>query len=432
MRHNATCSFLPSLWITICAFFLQTCPKKVTKECETAIQEPICIGIFQSFSGTEASFGRDAMRGIQMASDWINEVQGGIVIGRDRKTTLLRYPIKLIVRDNQSKAGETSTIVRELINRDHVVALIGEVSSGRTLEAAPIAQRYRVPLIVNAASNDKITHGRDFVFRIGYRDSQQGQVIAKYMRALGKRYAALLVDVSKDSSTTIAESFQKQFTILGGYIVADLAYTGGDKDFQSQLTTIKNSRADCLFVPGYYTDCATSMKQAQLLELKLDVFGADGWDAIDLLRIAGQSAEGAVFVSAFSAEDPDPEVQSFVQKYRRKYGQEGPMGFTVTAFDSLMLLADAIQRTKIGNVQNFSLKNIASLKTFRQSVRDALEETNNYEGISGKITFDKNRDPRKPLVLLRIQNEKFRFLQKDFPQKDQAQEEQPVSKSPHR
>lgn len=412
MKHKKTFSFLSSLWIS-CAFFLQSCQKKVTKEYGTEFPA-ICIGIFQSLSGAEASFGQDAMIGIRMAHDWIN-TQGGILIGKNSGAPL-RYPIKLIVRDNQSKAGETSTIVRELISRDHVVALIGEVASGRTLEAAPIAQRYRVPLIANAASNDKITHGRDFVFRTSYCDSQQGQVIAKYMRSLGKSYAALLVDVSKDSSMTIAASFQKQFTILGGCIVADLAYNGGDKDFQAQLTAIKDTRADCLLLPGYYTDCATSMKQAQLLELKLDVFGGDGWDAVDLLRIAGRSAEGAVFVSAFSADDPDPVVQSFVYNYRKKYGPgKSPMTFTVTAFDALMLLADAMERAEINNSQSFNLRNITELKKFRQAVRDALAATNHYEGISGQITFDKNRDPRKPLVLLRIQNEKFQFLQKDLP-----------------
>lgn len=415
MKHTVL-HFLPSLWITICAFFLQSCQKKVTKEYEKEFQEPICIGVFQSLSGTEACFGQDAMIGIQMASDGIN-AQGGILIGRESRGIPLRHPIKLIVRDNQSKAGETSAIVRELIGRDRVVALIGEVSSGRTLEAAPIAQRHRVPLIANAASNDRITQGKDFVFRASYSDSQQGQVVAKYMRSLGKSHAAILMDVSRDSSTTIANSFQKQFVLLGGRIVADLAYSGGDKDFQAQLTTIRKSGADCLFLPGYYTDCATSLKQAQLLGVKLDVFGADGWDATDLIRIAKESAEGAVFVSAFSAEDPDPVVRSFVQNFQRKYGkEEEPMTFTVTAFDTLMLLADAIERARIDNPQNLNFQDVSELKKFRQAVRDALSETRDYKGVSGRITFKASRDPRKPLVLLHIRNGKFRFLQKVTPE----------------
>ncbi|ALJ56606.1 hypothetical protein AMD24_00431 [Candidatus Xiphinematobacter sp. Idaho Grape] len=414
MRHPAF-PFSPSLWITICAFFLQSCQKKVTREYGKEFQESICIGVFQSLSGTEACFGQDAMIGIQMANDRIN-AQGGILIGGKSGGIPLRYPIKLIVRDNQSRAGETSAIVRELISRDRVVALIGEVASGRTLEAAPIAQRYGVPLIANAASNDRITQGKDFVFRASYSDSQQGQVIAEYMRSIGKIHAAILVDVSRDSSTTIADSFQKQFVVLGGCIVADLAYNGGDKDFQAQLTTVKESGADCLFLPGYYTDCATSMKQAQLLELKLDVFGADGWDSTDLIRVAKESAEGAVFVSAFSAEDPDPRVQAFVQNYQRKHGKgERPMAFTATAFDTLMLLADAIERAKI-DPQNLNLHDVSELQKFRRAVRNALSETRGYKGISGQITFEESRDSRKPLVLLRIRNGKFRFLQKVTPE----------------
>ncbi|QQY08708.1 MAG: ABC transporter substrate-binding protein [Candidatus Xiphinematobacter sp.] len=388
----------------------------MTQEYGKGFQEPICIGVFQSLSGTEACFGQDAMIGIQMANDGIN-AQGGVLIGGKSADVPLRYPIKLIVRDNQSKAGETSAIVRELISRDRVVALIGEVASGRTLEAAPIAQRHRVPLIANAASNDKITQGKDFVFRASYSDSQQGQVVARYVRSLGKSRAAILVDISRDSSTTIADSFQKQFVLLGGRIVAELAYNSGDKNFQAQLTTVKESGADCLFLPGNYTDCATSMKQAQLLEMGLDVFGADGWDATDLIRVAREAAEGAVFVSAFSAEDPDLRVQSFVQRYQRKYGKgERPMTFTVTAFDTLMLLANAMERARVNNPQNLNLRDISELQKFRQAVRNALSETHDYKGISGQITFEKSRDPRKPLVLLRIRNGKFRFLQKVTPE----------------
>src|SRR5205085_6361715 len=133
----------------------------------------------------------------------------------------------------------------------------------------------------------------------------------------------------------------------------------------------------------------------QLLELKLDVFGADGWDAVDLMRVAKESAEGAVFVSAFSAEDPDPGVQSFVQNFQRKYGKgERPMTFTATAFDTLMLLADAIERAKIDDPQNLNLHDVSELQKFRQAVRNALSETLDYKGISGHITFEESRDPR--------------------------------------
>ncbi len=368
-------------------FFLQSCQKSTVDHAGKGA-EPIRIGVFQSISGSEASFGQDAMKGIHMAQEEINS-HGG-VLGR---------PIELIIRDNLSKAGETSSIVRELISREHVVALIGEVASGRTLEAAPIAQRSGIPLIANSASNDKITKAGDFVFRVSYRDSQQGEILARYMRSIGKRRAALLVDISKDNSTTIAKSFRKCFLSLGGKIVIEQNYNAGDKDFLSQLTVIRNSGADCLLNPGYYTDAASVLKQSQSLGLKLDTFGSDGWDSMDLIRVAGDAANGAIFTDPFSASDPDPTVQSFVEKYEKKYSDK-PMAFTANGFDALMLVADAIRRAG---------------STDPRAIRDALAATKGYPGVSGKITFDHERDPSKSMVLLRIQDGKFNFVRRETP-----------------
>ena len=368
--------------------FFQSCQKKAVAE--GGGSGPIRIGVFQSLSGSEASFGQDAMKGIRMAEQELN-ARGG-VLGRR---------IELIVRDNQSKPGETSSLVRELISRNGVVALIGEVASGRTLEAAPIAQRSGIPLVVNSASNDRITKAGDFVFRVSYRDSQQGEVLARYARSLGKSRAALLVDISKDNSKTIAESFKKRFTALGGRIVVEQSYNAGDKDFNAQLTVIQNSGADCLLLPGYYTDCASAMKQVQSLGLKLDTFGGDAWDSMDLVRVAGDAVHGAVFTDSFSADDPDPAVQSFVQNYKKEYQNARPMAFTANAFDSLMLLADAIRRAG---------------STHPRAIRDALAATSGYQGVTGKMTFDKDRDPGKSIVLLRIEDGEFKFVRKEVPE----------------
>ncbi|ALJ56775.1 hypothetical protein AMD24_00608 [Candidatus Xiphinematobacter sp. Idaho Grape] len=377
------------------------------------MQEPIRIGVFQSLTGAEASFGQEVMKGIEMAMKEIN-AQGGVLVKWNKKNSL-RCPLEIIVRDNQSKPGETSAIARELISRYRVVALIGEVSSGRTLEAAPIAQRYHVPLLANSASNDRVTKIGNYVFRISYRDSQQGEVLARYIYLLGKRKAALLVDSSRDNSATMADSFKKQFIALGGDIVERQSYNAHDKDFQAQVTTIKNSGADCLFLPGVYTECATIMKQARSLGLNLSTFGGDSWDSPVFVNVAGKAAEGAVFTNSFSADDPDPTVQSFVQSYRSKYGQHAkPMALAVTGFDALKLMVNAIERAKVDG-PDVNLKDPGRLKRFRHAIRDALAKTCNYGAVSGSITFDKNGDPAKAMVLLRVCHGRFEFIRKEPP-----------------
>lgn len=397
--------------LALSVLFFQALQRRGGEHIGNDMRGPIRIGVFQSLTGTEASFGRDVMKGIEMAMNEIN-AQGGVLVKLGKKNSL-RRPLEIIVRDNQSKPGETSAIARELISRYHVVALIGEVSSGRTLEAAPIAQRYHVPLLANSASNDRVTKIGSYVFRVSYRDSQQGGVLARYVYLLGKRRAALLVDSSRDNSATIADSFKRQFTALGGSVVEKQSYNAHDKDFQAQVTAIKNSSADCLFLPGVYTECATIMKQARSLGLNLPTFGGDSWDSPVLVNVAGKAAEGAIFTNSFSADDPDPTVQSFVRSYQRKYGPHAvPVALAVTGFDALKLMVNAIERVKADG-PDFNPKDPSKLKRFRHAIRDALAETKDYRAVSGRITFNKNGDPAKAMVLLRVRHGRFEFVQKE-------------------
>ena len=104
--------------------------------CSKKQESGIPIGQFASLTGAQATFGQSTDHGVQLALEEINAAGG-----------VLGQPLRVITKDNQSKPGETSTAVRELITRDKVVALIGEVASGRSLEAAPIAQRSGIPMI---------------------------------------------------------------------------------------------------------------------------------------------------------------------------------------------------------------------------------------------------------------------------------------------
>ena len=172
---------IPIFLLITLSFLMLSCSKKK----ETGIP----VGQFASLTGAQATFGQSTDRGVQMALEEINSSGG--VLGK---------PIRLITKDNQSKPGETSTVVRELISRDKVVALIGEVASGRSLEAAPIAQRSGIPMITPASTNEKVTEAGDHIFRVCFIDPFQGTVCAKFARKLGANKAAMLTDVSKDYS----------------------------------------------------------------------------------------------------------------------------------------------------------------------------------------------------------------------------------------
>src|SRR6202047_5130648 len=104
----------------------------------------------------------------------------------------------LTVEDNETKQGETTTITRKLISQDHVVAIIGEVASSKTLEAAPIAQAAKIPLLATAATNPKVTQTGDYVFRVCFTDDFQAVVIARFvLEKLQRKNIAFMTDVKQ-------------------------------------------------------------------------------------------------------------------------------------------------------------------------------------------------------------------------------------------
>ena len=360
----------------------------VTLSCSKKKEAGIPVGQFASLTGAQATFGQSTDKGVQMALEEINS-SGGV----------LGQPIRLITKDNQSKPGETSTAVRELITRDKVMALIGEVASGRSLEAAPIAQRNGIPMISPASTNEKVTETGDHIFRVCFIDPFQGTVCAKFAKKLGATKAAILVDASKDYSLGLAKSFKKEFEDKGGTITGQQSYSGGDKDFSAQLTAIKGANPEVVFLPAYYTEAPLIIRQARQLGITVPFIGGDGWDSPELVQVGGAAVEGCYFSNHFSNQSTDPKVVAFVQSYRKKYGDD-PDAMVALGYDALYLLADAMKRAGT---------------TDPAKVTEAIAATKDFPGITGKITLDEHRNPNKPAVMLQIKNGKFSFVESVAP-----------------
>src|SRR5690606_9569726 len=161
-----------------------------------------------------------------------------------------------------------------------VVALLGEVASGRSLEAAPIAQTNGVPMISPSSTNPQVTQTGDYIFRVCFTDPFQGRLLAEFARrTLGAQRVAVFSDVAAPYSVGLARYFREPFVASGGEIASEQRYTGGDKDFRAQLTAIKAANPDAIFVPGYYTDVGLIVAQARQLGITVPLFGGDGWEA---------------------------------------------------------------------------------------------------------------------------------------------------------
>lgn len=347
--------------------------------------DAIKVGEYASLTGKEASFGQSSHKGIVLAFEEINAAGG--VLGR---------PVELLTEDDQTKPGEAATAAKKLIARDKVVALIGEVASGRSLEAAPIAQAYRVPMIAPAATNPKVTQTGSYVFRVCFIDPFQGTVMAKFARTdLHATRVAIISSVSNAYSVGLAKFFRDTFVKGGGTVAVEQKYNEGDKDFRAQLTAVKAAGVDAIFVPGYYTEAALIVRQARDLGLATPFFGGDGWVADQLLEIGGQALNGCYYSTHFSPENQAPVVRDFVHRFKARWGAANPDAFAALGYDAAYVLADAIKRA--GSTEG-------------AKVRVALAATKNFPGVTGATTIDANRDASKPAAIIAIRQGRLEFL----------------------
>jgi branched-chain amino acid transport system substrate-binding protein len=348
----------------------------------------IRVGEFASLTGATASFGQSSHRGSVLAVEELN-----------RRGGLLGRQVRLISEDDQSRAGEAATVVRKLISRHNVVAVLGEVASSRSLEAAPICQREKIPMISPASTNPKVTEVGDYIFRVCFIDPFQGTVLAKFAQSRGWKNVAILTDVKQDYSVGLSQFFKETFTKLGGVVAGQQSYSSGDKDFKAQLTAIKSMKPDAILSSGYYTEAGLIARQARDLGIGAPLLGGDGWDSPSLVEVAGKSIEGGFFSNHFSLEDPSPAIQSFAGRYRETYKGE-PDAMAALGYDSVMLLADAIVRAGT---------------TRGEALRSAIAGTKDFQGLTGRISLNGQRNADKSAVILQVKEGVFRYVEKVEP-----------------
>ncbi|MBA2623990.1 MAG: ABC transporter substrate-binding protein [Chthoniobacterales bacterium] len=347
--------------------------------------DTIKIGEFASLTGATASFGTASHNGAIMVIDAANGAGG--VLGKK---------IKLITEDDQSKPGEAATAVRKLISRDRVVALIGEIASSRSLEAAPIAQQNKIPMVSPGSTNQNVTKVGDYIFRVCFIDPFQGTVMAKFtLNSLKKTRVAVLTDVRQDYSVGLSQYYKDFLTKNGGTVISEQSYSSGDQDFKAQLTSIKGANPEVVFVPGYYNEVGLIARQARELGITVPILGGDGWDSPTLTQIGGAALDNTFFSNHFSVEDQNPVIQNFVRDYRERFKKD-PDGMAALGFDAAKVLLDAM--TRAGSTEP-------------AKVREALAGTVDFQGVTGKISIDPERNATKPAVVLAIKDGAFRYAE---------------------
>jgi branched-chain amino acid transport system substrate-binding protein len=355
----------------------------------------IIIGQVASLTGDTATFGVSSNEGLLLALDEINAK--GVLNGRK---------IQVKTEDDRSLPDEAKTATEKLITRDKAVAIIGEIASSRSIAMAPVAQDNKIPMLSPGSTNPKVTEIGDYVFRACFIDPFQGTAVATFAMApkpegLGLKKFAILYPVNSDYGMGLREFFGNAVKKAGGQIVADEAYTEkSDVDFRGQLTKIKQANPDAIFCSGYYTEAGLIAQQARELGINVPLMGGDGWDSDQTIKVGGKSVNNCFFSNHYSADEDRPEVKAFVEAYRARYknpdgSPKTPDAMAILGYDAMKLMADAINRAG---------------STDGEKIREALATTKNFQGASGIITIDDQRNAQKSLVILEIKDGKFDYV----------------------
>ncbi|MBT2727282.1 ABC transporter substrate-binding protein [Bacillus sp. ISL-75] len=356
----------------------------------------IKVGVNLELSGGVASYGESLENGIDIAVDEINKA-GGV---KGKKLEIIKV-------DNKSEAAEATNGAIKLTSQDKVTAIIGAATSGDTVAQAQIANDTKTILLTPSGTSPNVTVGdngklNEFVFRTSYIDPFQGIVAGNFAaKKLNVKNAAIFADSASDYAKGLAAAFKETYEKAGGKVVAEEAYVAKDTDFRATLTRIKAKNPEFIFIPGYYEEVGLIVKQARELGITVPLMGADGWDSPKLVQLAGADALNNTFITNhYTSEDPDKNIQKFVTTYKEKFNGESPNAFNALGYDTVYLLADAIERAG---------------GTDTTKIKEALENTKDFSRITGKITIDKDHNPIKSATVLEYKDGKQVFNTKVNP-----------------
>lgn len=341
--------------------------------CSKAESNSVKIGGIFPLSGQVAVYGVECKNGVDLAIEEINAAGG--INGK---------PIVLVSEDDEGNPDKTVNAFKKLSTKDGVKIVIGSLTSGCTQAITTLSQASKVVQIAPAATAPAITDAGDFIFRACFIDPFQGTVGGKFAaETLGKKRAAILYDIGNDYSVGLADNFKIAFTKAGGSIVSEESYATNDKDFNAQLTKIKNANPDVVYLPDYYGTVALIAKQLRAQGINVPMVGADGWDG--LTSNAGDEVLGGYYSNHYAVDSTEPAVKKFVESFRAKYNKD-PNSFAALGYDCVYLIRDAI---------------VVAGAEDSIAVRDALAKTNG-DYVTGHLTFDEKHNPIKSAVMLEL------------------------------
>lgn len=346
--------------------------------------DTIKIGFLGGKTGNHAHYGIETLKGMEMAVDEINNAGG--VLGKD---------LEIVEGDHGSNISQAVSVTQKLITQG-VAAIVGDPTTGITKSVAPICQENEIVLMSAGAVGTGVLEIGDYIFRDCLPDvvAAPGQV--KYLKEeLGWDKVALVTTTGLDYSESLTDIFRPALDEYGIEIVAEETIMEGDTNFSAVVTSLSTKDFDGVIFTGYYTEGALFLKEMRKQGLSQVIAGGDGLLGKELYQLGGEAAEGSMVYTGFAVDldRASDKTKAFIEKYKANNNDNLPDMFAAQGYDAVMWLADAMKEANSSDPTVY---------------RETLVKTENWEGVTGTITLDENREPIKsPVYILEVKNNQF-------------------------
>ncbi len=338
------------------------------------------IGLSAPLTGDWAEYGADFKRAVTMVFDKVNK-EGGIK-GKQ---------IVLEVADSRGDPKESVLIAGKFAADPAIIAQIGDFSSSCSMAAAPVFEQAKMVQISPTASHQDWTKKGEYMFRVVATQGYEGPYNARWAVKDLKKKKIATIYINNDWGVDANKYFTEEAKKLGAAIVAEEAFTPGEKDFNAIITKLKRLKPDLVYMPTFYADFTAIMTQAERAKYKPTVLANSSLFSPKTIELGGKAVEGTMIPVNYFTTDPRPAPSAFTKEYKALYGAD-PTQFGALAYDAAGLLVAALKAVGTDS---------------REKVREGLLGLKGYQGATGPITYAEGRDPAKQLVRITVKDGKW-------------------------
>ena len=343
------------------------------------------IGVAFTLSGASAVYGQSQQKGVQLAAEEINT-----------KNAVPGVRVNLTIEDDAGDRNQGINVFTKFVNQASTHAIIGPTLSNTALATDPIAQQQKVPVLGVSNTAQGITDIGDYIFRNSLTEADViPQTIKKVAERLRPRRAALMFANDDAFSKSGGDTMRDSLRANNMEIATEQQFSTSDRDFRAQLTAVRGANVDVIVVSALIGPATTITTQARELGLRQPIVGGNGFNSPDLIKNAGEAAEGVIVGAAWNSASSNPKSQDFLKNFKAKYNQD-PDQFAAQAYAGVYIMAEAI-------------KNAGS--TERTAIRDALAKIRDLDTVLGKFSFNEKRDAVHPAVVQQVKGGKFTVLE---------------------